>query len=269
MDPIEERISHPKMEYYRQTYQDSVRWHGMDSVDGKTVLVYCEQGYGDIIQFLRYIPLLQELGCSVILHCPTPLHRLISAQGWSVDVFDKNDPNLPEHDVHALSMELPFLLGKVEPDDEPYLRITLKEDDLPEGYNIGICWESGPSNDARDCPLKYFRKLGELGNLIVLQPEIRREDLIDSADDLHLWGFACNDFLDTAKVINTVDVVVSVDTAILHLAGAMGRHTFGLLHEDCDARWEFNWYRNCHNLKSDNWEQMLDTVAYMIRNSKD
>jgi ADP-heptose:LPS heptosyltransferase len=154
------------------------------------------------------------------------------------------------------------------PEDEPYLHISLEEE-LPEGFNIGICWESGPSNDDRDCPLKYFKKLGELGNLIVLQPEIRREDLIDSADDLHLYGFACNDFLDTAKAINAVDVVVSVDTAILHLAGAMGKHAFGLLRDNCDARWQFKWYRNSHNIRGENWDQMLEVAAYMIRNGKD
>jgi hypothetical protein len=264
---LEERISHPEMEYYRNTYKDSKLWDGED-LTGKSVIIYMEQGFGDCIQFLRYVPIFKDRHeCHVTLHCPAPLHRLISAQGWGVDLVKKVDPNLPEHDFHILSMELPFLLD-MGPEDEPYLHISLEEE-LPEGFNIGICWESGPSNDDRDCPLKYFKKLGELGNLIVLQPEIRREDLIDSADDLHLYGFACNDFLDTAKAINAVDVVVSVDTAILHLAGAMGKHAFGLLRDNCDARWQFKWYRNSHNIRGENWDQMLEVAAYMIRNGKD
>jgi ADP-heptose:LPS heptosyltransferase len=265
---MNERIAHPQMEYYRHVYKDSKQWDKSDLTD-KSIIVYCEQGFGDIIQFLRYVPMLkQKYECHVILHCPSPLKRLVASQAWGVDFIDKKDPNIPEHDFHVLSMELPFLLDQ-EPDTKPYLHISLKED-LPEGFNIGICWESGESNNERDCPLKYFKKLGEQGNLIALQHEIRRQDLIDGcADWTHLFGFACNDFLDTAKAINAVDVIVSVDTAILHLAGAMGKHVFGLLHNDCDARWQFKWYENIHNLKGDNWEQILKHVTWMIQKSKD
>jgi len=246
------------MEYYRHAYQNSVRWDGVGSIEGKTVLVYCEQGYGDIIQFLRYIPLLQKRGCEVILHCPEPIRRLVASQGWGVDLYDKLDSNLPEHDVHVLSMSLPFLLDQMKPSGDPYLHIALKED-LPPGKNIGICWESGPSNPNRDCPLKYFGKLD--GNLIGLQKEIRRIDLLEGCDDWdYLFGLTINDFFDTAKGINAVDYVVSVDTAILHLAGAMGKKTYALLSPDADARWEYNWYDSITLLKGDNWELLLDGV---------
>ena len=104
-----DRTKNPNMEYYRSVYRDSNRWDGKSSISDK-IVVYCEQGSGDIIQFLRFIPLLPE--CHIILHCPKSLHRLIEEQNWGVELFDKFDPNIPKHDFHVLSMDLPSFFGE-------------------------------------------------------------------------------------------------------------------------------------------------------------
>jgi hypothetical protein len=256
-DNVQERINHPLMEYYRFAYKDSQLWSG-GSIEGKTLIVYCEQGYGDIIQFLRYIPILKERQKGKIyLHCPKTLHRLIDAQGWGVELLDKENPDLPEHDYHVLMMSLPFLLkGKMS--NKGYLKVDEKEE-LPGGLNIGICWEGGPRLPHRDCPLKYFKPLAKFANLFMLQPGVVKQELIEECEDLELLGTEKTDFYDTAKLINSVFAVVSTDTASLHLAGAMGKQTFGLLSSDPDARWQYKWYDSATLLKG-KWEDAIKEV---------
>lgn len=241
-----DRLSHPKMEYYRHVYENSERWNGSDSIEGKTIIVYCEQGFGDTIQFVRYVPLLKEKCKKVILHCPTQLHRLF--EQFDVELLDKFDENIPEHDYHVCSMSLPFVLDQVEV-DVPYISVSEKEDIKFEGTKIGIAWEGNPyhsNNEERNCPLKYFSALsGENVQLFMIQKAVFLPELLDGAESMELMGVELEDFYDTAKLLNSLDFVVSVDTAVCHLAGAMGIPTFVMLSKDHDPRWEVNkWYPN-------------------------
>jgi len=251
-----EELNTPQLEYYRDTYKKSERWDDsvLPSIADKTIIVYCEQGFGDIIQFLRYIPTFKVLGAKKIyLHAPVQLHRLIEAQGWDVSVLDKHNPELPEHDIHALTFDLPFLLMSKQYKNRPwpverYLKAGVNEE-VEGDLRIGICWEGGHSQANRSCPLKNFKILPKKATLYMLQPGIQRQDLIEECEDFELLGVEINDFLDTADLINSMDIVASIDTSVLHLAGALGKKTFGLLAREHDARWNQKWYPSIRLLK--------------------
>jgi len=266
MNIEQERINNPVMEYYRHVYSFSKKWNGKQSLENKKVIVYCEQGYGDIIQFLRYIKPLKSRGCEVCLHIPKELHPLMPyVQG--VDTFlDKQNSILPQHDYHILSLSLPFLLDIKEISSEPYIdyknKINLEE---KEGcINIGIAWEGSPEHSKnldRCCPLKHFKiLLKDNVNLFMLQDKIYMPQLVEDVD-FDLYSININDFGDTASLINSMDFVVTVDTSILHLSGAMGKRTYAILGEDPDPRWQIaHWYDSVTLLSSGSWEYLLNII---------
>lgn len=266
-----DRLSHPKMAWYRDVYKDSERWNGADSIDGKTVIVYGEQGYGDIIQFARYIPVLKKLGCSVVFHCPTPLHRLFLQ--FEVELLDKENGNLPDHDYHIPSMSLPFVLDQLEV-SQPYLSVEPEDFSDLEGLKVGIAWEGNPDHsntDERNCPLTYFRVLEKLPlKMVIIQKSVHLLELTVGCDDMELYGYPIVDFLDTAKIIQGLDCVISVDTSVLHLAGALGKKSFVLLSHRCDPRWnlDLTWYSSITLLKQaypGDWEGALIQAQTKIK----
>lgn len=240
-----DRIERSEMTYYRETYKNSKRWSG-ESLEGKTLIIYCEQGLGDIIQFARYFDI---KGANTLLHCPKSLGKLLlsSREVCHWGILDKDDPWLPPHDYHVLSMSLPFILKEKEP-KVPYLDIPPAIlDGIGDVKKIGICWEGSPehpNNMDRSCPLRYFKALAKPGRkLFMLQKEVQNRDLAKGCDDLDLYSVKIEDMYDLARLVSAMDVVISVDTATLHLAGAMGKTTFGLLAKDYDYRWKVrNWY---------------------------
>lgn len=262
-----DRLVDPRMEYYKDTYSQSVMWDGQASLIDKTVIVYAEQGFGDIIQFSRYIPRLKSLCGKLFYHCPKELHRLFACLG--VELLDKNNPDLPPHDFHVLSLELPFVLAPEEA-KSPYLMVYESEwlPDFKDKTKIGIVWESGTLSDnapARNCPMEHFKLLQKENTVLFsLQKEIRDPSLI--CEDMVVYGAQLEDFYDTAKLINAMDFVASVDTAVLHLAGALGKTTYGLFNKEHDPRWDLgNWYPIVAiKAKEDNdWAKVLKTVKAM------
>lgn len=261
-----ERISSPQMEYYRYVYYFSKRWNGKDSLFGKNVIIYCEQGYGDIIQMMRYIPKLKETGCNVILHAPVALHPVLGC--LDVELFDKTDPRLPTHDYHILSLSLPFLLDTLEISPKPYLTYDNKAE-LEGVEKIGIAWEGSPAhpkNTDRCCPLKHFGLLLRPGTMLyMLQDKVYSPFFVEGVD-FDVYSIPVKDFGDTASMINAVDFVVTVDTAVLHLAGAMGKRVYGLLHNDPDPRWAVGkWYENVTLLQGD-WANSFAILASCRKN---
>ncbi len=261
----DERINHPKMEYYRHVFKDSKRWAGEDIKD-KKLIVYGEQGFGDIIQFARYIPLLKQGDCEILFYCPKDLHRIFGC--LAVQLLDKDNPELPEHDYHVLSMDLPFVLGTIEAPD-PYIRIS-ETQDLEEGFrHVGIAWEGSTENAVggdRNCPLKYFKALEKEGTrLYSLQKEIHTPELVKGGEDMELYSVDLEDFYETAKLVASLDIVVTIDTSVAHLAGAMGKTTYLLLSTERDSRWDANhWYSSmiCIRMKErGDWEKCVATVV--------
>ncbi len=267
------RLSHPKMEYYREVYKNSDRWNGMDPLDGKKIIVYCEQGFGDTIQFSRYFSLFKN--CEVVLHCPKALHRLMSQFGY--ETLDRNDPNIPQHDYHVLSMSLPFCFNEASI-EFPYIHVAEKTEltdvHFPSDViKVGIKWEGNPehsNNEIRCCPLILFKRLAEnfpKFKFFALHNVFHNLDYLDGCEDMELYSATGEDFLDTAQLINAMDLIISTDTSALHLAGALNKKTFGLLSNPCDERWNIgiNWYPNIEYIRQDmkdDWEW----VFYELKN---
>jgi hypothetical protein len=265
------------MEFYREVYKDSKRWDG-EPLEDKSIIVYCEQGFGDIIQFARYFSKIETRG-NLYLHCPKELHRIFKKSFPNAKILEKTDPDLPEHDFHVLSMTLPLYFGNVT---GKYL-YEEEIEDLSEfdGLNIGLAWES-KAYPEKSLNLGFFRKIKERANtnvnLFMLQDKIHNPDLIDQSMDLYSTNI--EDFADTARLIAGLDVVISIDTAVLHLAGAMDKKTYGLIDTGLsDGRfnvckkheltYEPVWYPSMRILFKEpslNWADVLRKLLVEIQN---
>ena len=239
-----DRLNDPRMEWYKEVYKDSQRLEKKEDIAGKHVIVYAEQGFGDIIQFSRYIPELKKQCGKVTFHCPKDLHRLFKC--FDVDLLDKENQELPDHDFHVLSFDLPFV-AQVLDVQFPYITCDESEEIEGDEKKIGIVWEGSknhPNALHRDCPLAFFKCFDVEGiKLFSLQKEITNNSLTYGCEDMNLYSAEINDFYDTAKLINSMDMVISVDTSVLHLAGAMNKLTFGILSYQRDPRWDVrHWY---------------------------
>ena len=259
------------MEYYRHVYHFSKRWDGKTPLKGKDVIIYCEQGFGDIIQFIRYAAPLKEHGCKVLVHAPVELHPVLQYVDGVDGLLDKKDPKIPEHDFHVPSLSLPEKLYGKPPyiPTAPYIKFPRAADIGNEWKRkIGVVWEGSVQNsmnDQRSCPLKHFKALvtPDTG-LFMLQNKVISEQFCRDVEfDLH--GINIEHFGHVAELINAVDYVVTVDTAALHLAGAMGKRTFGILCEDADPRWNVaKWYDSVVLIKSPKWEDSLNMITQLV-----
>ena len=226
-------------------------WLGNAPLAGKTILLHAEQGFGDTIQFIRYAPLLAGQGARVICEVQPELKPLMS-QWPGVAVVAAGEP-LPDFDLHCPLLSLPLAL-KTElatiPADVPYLaapaeRVAHWRERLPsDGPRAGFVWSGSAThkNDAnRSIALARLAALFENPPLrcLGLQTELRAADreVLRGLPDLTHLGDEIRDFADTAAIISLLDVVVSVDTAVAHLAGALGKPVIILLPHAADFRW--------------------------------
>ncbi|MDP6175717.1 MAG: hypothetical protein QGF09_16260, partial [Rhodospirillales bacterium] len=227
-------------------------WTGGEVV-GKHLLLASEQGLGDAIQFARYAQLLGEAGAKVSLACHPRLVRLLQSLPGAVDI-QPIDGRLPKADLHAPLLSLPHLGGtlfEAIPAPIPYLTpepdlVRHWTERLGEGLKIGLAWQGNPAYEGdrtRSIPLARLAPLCEASGtrFFSLQTELGRdqldrlghariEDLGDELDRDHA-------FIDTAAVMGNLDLVITSDTAIPHLAGALGRPVWLLLPHTPDWRW--------------------------------
>jgi hypothetical protein len=226
-------------------------WLGDAPIAGKTILLHAEQGFGDTIQFIRYAPLLAGRGAKVICEVQPELQPQISPLA-GVTVIAAG-ASLPPFDLHCPLLSLPLAFKttmETIPAAVPYLtasaeRLARWRDRLPgQGRRAGFVWSGSPShnNDRnRSIALARLAALFEHPPMrcFSLQRELReadRETLQGLPHLVHL-GDDLRDFADTAAVISLLDVVVSVDTAVAHLAGALGKKVLILLPYAADFRW--------------------------------
>ena len=230
-------------------------WRGGDP-RGRTILLHDEQGLGDGIQFVRYAPMLRRLGARVVVDCNDALVRLFGTLDGVERVVGRSDPT-PPHDVHAALMSLPHLLGTTPatiPAEVPYLRA---EPELAAAWRkrlataaarlrVGLVWAGNPDfghDRQRSAKLAALLPLLEVEGVSFygLQKGGGRRELDElegrlpaSFTDL---GTEIDDFADTAAIIVNLDLVICVDTAVAHLAGALGRPVWTLLRDFGDWRW--------------------------------
>jgi tetratricopeptide (TPR) repeat protein len=248
-------------------------WLGQEPIAGKTILIYWEQGLGDMIQFSRYIPLLERLGATVVFEVPRSLVSLMATLKCKCVVVEAGR-QLPQFDLQCPLMSLPLAFQTNQetiPDQVPYLCCDEEKSNywkrrLGQGkrLRVGLVWSTGhderkkniAEQKRRDIPLSQLESLNiegvdfyslQIGDAAVSQLKSLESAgwngprIADYTDEI-------KDFSDTAALTDNLDLVISVCTSVAHLAGAMGKRTWVLLQHRADWRWlpegsRSPWYR--------------------------
>lgn len=226
-------------------------WDG-SQLDGGTILIWSEQGFGDVIQFVRYAPLVQQRVTNVWLQTDGRLARLMETCSGLSKVVTDEQPN-GDFDFQIPLMSLPRIFGTTldtVPRDVPYLSAPACDHPAlaalkasTSRLRIGILWESGASylnHEWRDCSPADFHRLSKIPevSLYSLQFGDSKEKLEDYPDlQITDLSSAIGDFATTAAFVDALDLIVTVDTAMAHLAGALGKRVWTLLNHSCDWRW--------------------------------
>jgi hypothetical protein len=267
-------------------------WTGHGSLQGKTILLHAEQGFGDVLQFCRYAPLVAQRGAKVLLEVKAPLAALLGSLDGVAQIVIKDEP-LPPFDYHIPLMSLPLAFGTTLesiPAASPYLsadpaKAAAWTAQLAGGRpaasstrpRVGIVWAGNPEhlNDHnRSIALSRFARLFDAPcEFISLQKQLSATDqaLLDTlpvrqvADQLH-------DFSDTAALIAALDLVITVDTSVAHLAGALGKKVWILLQAPFEWRWleqgqTSPWYPSATLFRQPqpgDWDSVLAEVAQRL-----
>ncbi|MGF6904361.1 tetratricopeptide repeat protein [Paraburkholderia sp. GAS348] len=233
-------------------------WSGEEPLADKTILLIAEQGLGDTIQFARYAPQVAALAQRVILEVQPPLRPLFDevSRDWGVEIVARGDAR-PDGDHQCLLLSLPRAL-RTTPDTAPepsgYLRAPVERRALwrerlaarsaTGRLRVGLATAGNPQfkNDAlRSIPLAAFEACFDLPGVdwVIPQPEIRDADraVLERHAGVISFGAQLEDFADTAALLEQLDLVISVDTSIAHLAGALARPVWILLPHFPDWRW--------------------------------
>jgi len=273
-----------QLPYWRPRLRGFARpaWLGDTDPRGRTLLLHAEQGFGDTLQFCRYVPLVAALGARVILEVQPALRGLL-AQLPGVDrLLARGDP-LPAFDAHCPLLSLPLALGttlETIPAPSPVLRPApaaaaqwAQRLGPRTRLRVGVAWQgnTGHDNDRnRSIPFERFAALCDPAiEVVSLQQQVleRDRDALARSGVPH-FGDALRDFSDTAALVSQTDLVVAVDTSVAHLAAAMGRPTWVLLPWVADWRWlvdrtDSPWYptvRLFRQSRPDDWASVLDEV---------
>jgi hypothetical protein len=227
------------------------QWTGAEPLAGRTVLLHAEQGLGDTLQFCRYVPWVARLARRVILEVPPRLVGLMRTLPGSPEVVARGDA-LPAFDLHCPLLSLPRAFGTTfatipspgrylaaEPTRVAHWTARLGARDRPR---VGVMWRGGTGSRIRGRSLALREFLAALVpgvQYVSLQRELPPEDLetIASRPDIVHLGEEQADFRDAAALCESVDLVVSVDTSVAHLAGALDVPVWVLLPGHCDWRW--------------------------------
>ena len=255
-------------------------WLGKETLTNKTILLHSEQGLGDTIQFCRYIKKFKSKDCIVLLEVEKPLMELMRALLPKEQIFEKG-ATLPSFDYHCPLMSLPLAFKttvETIPCQKPYLQT--KKNDVDQWKNklrnsskkwIGICWKGNPANrndQRRSMELgSIISSLSSKYNWCSLQLNItdHEQSIINENKHITHFGSCIGDFARTAALCRALDAIISVDTSIAHLAGAIGCPAFLLLSPIADSRWHANgsttqWYPTMQIIrrnKSATWQKIL------------
>ncbi|HWY85370.1 MAG TPA: tetratricopeptide repeat-containing glycosyltransferase family protein [Gemmataceae bacterium] len=269
------------------------RWDGAP-LCGRSVLLYAEQGYGDTIQFIRYASLVKERGGRVIFECQPPLVPLLREVPGVEHLVPAGYP-LPDFVVQAPLLSVPGIIGTTLeniPAKVPYLRADASLTDYwrrelapLDGLKIGIAWQGYPrfwADRERSIPLYFFETLARVPGvrLVSLQKGPGSEQLTSCASALAAPGRfpvldfgdrldASGAFLDTAAIMMSLDLIITSDTAIPHLAGALGVPVWTIVPFVPDWRWllartDSPWYptmRLFRQCRAGDWAEVFERVA--------
>jgi tetratricopeptide (TPR) repeat protein len=293
---FEWRIKNPRLSSLFSEKFDSPAWSGNESIKNKTILIHSEQGFGDTIQFCRYINKVSELGAKVLLTVEEPLVELLSTIKGVERIYVKDAEPIPAYEYHCSILSLPYVFRtSIDsiPSGIPYLSVDSKKKlawksklGAKTKPRIGIVWAGGfrPNNpelhlvnNRRNIQLEKFSALKDLDiEIYSLQKggqaekdlkefqttNILGRTIIDYTRDLH-------NFSDTAALIENLDLVISVDTSTAHLAGAIGKPVWILNRRDSCWRWLLDrndspWYPSAKLFRqriSSDWNKVMEDVT--------
>lgn len=255
-----------------------------ESLSDTTIVVHTEQGFGDTIQFVRYLPMLHDRGASIILHGSPELYRLLSHHG-DYQVIRHGDP-LPAFDLQCGLLSLPHRFGTILdtiPRAMSYLNAERdgacqwqKRMTPYRGMKVGLVWAGNPKNteDAeRSISFDLLQPLLDVRNITFFS--LQKKLALPQTQTLPLsvqwvdWTSELSDFADTAALIANLDLVIAVDTAVAHLAAALGRPVWTMLEYSPDFRWLLHredtpWYptmRLFRQSQHGDWPAVIQKVA--------
>jgi tetratricopeptide (TPR) repeat protein len=267
-------------------------WLGEEIIRDKTILIHSEQGFGDAIQFCRFVPLVSERAARVIFEVGRPLRRLmadfLADFAPTAQVIARGDP-LPDFDVQVPILSLPLAFRtrlETIPAATPYLHAPppgAKNWDARIGPRtrprIGLAW-SGNAENTRDRERsislrQLFPLLDVEATFVSLQKDVRADDAatLKERGDILQSGDELEDFSDTAALISQLDLVISVDTSVAHLAGALGKPAWIMVTYIPDWRWLLDrddspWYPTARLFRQanvDDWEGVIARVHDALR----
>jgi tetratricopeptide (TPR) repeat protein len=264
------------------------RWEG-EPLNGRTLLVHAEQGIGSNIQFCRYVALIPQ-AARIVLAVQRPLVRLMGSIGPGIEVVAIGDP-LPPIDLRCPMLSLPRVLRTDAvadiPVDIPYLHADpvavarwLRRTQVLPGLRVGLVWAGNPEDvrmdRRRSVPLARLAPLAEVPavSLVSLQVGDAAGQLVGSplAGAVHDWTAGLSDFAETAALIEALDLVIGVDTAVVHLAGALGKPVWLLNRFDTCWRWllgrdDSPWYPTLRQFRqpgAGDWPGVVERVRVAL-----
>jgi hypothetical protein len=229
-------------------YSGTERWHRAlwdgSPINDRQVLVRCWRGLGDAIHFIRYAPLVRAKARSLTVEAPRSLLTLFVGVSGIDRLFELDKVDLQsEGYVEVESTELPYLFRTTLesiPCDIPYIRAKRNRllEQTPK-LKVGLCWCGGPYDPRRSIHLSELEPLGRLSGALFfqLQRGSAADEGIGSSIQFQNLADRSMDISVTASLIDAMDVVISVDTMVGHLAGALGKRAYLLLHSEADWRW--------------------------------
>ena len=266
-------------------------WQGED-LFGQTILVWSEQGLGDVIQFARYLPLLAQRGAKVTFLAPAKLVRLLRSLSSEIEVVSSLEP-ASTFDFQSALMSVPFRYGTslpCIPCSVPYLSaeadlVSRWAGHMVGRFSIGIAWQGNPNQRldyGRSIPLVEFDALAHLPGVRLIS--LQKKDGLDQRANLSAAGNVeflsdldngPDAFIDTAAVMANLDLVITSDTSIAHLAGALGRPTWVALKHVPDWRWLMNgedcpWYptmRLFRQKTAGDWKSVFLTIEKFLKDN--
>jgi hypothetical protein len=256
-------------------------WQG-EEFHGQTLLITAEQGLGDAIQFIRYAALVKARGGSVVVECQPSLVRLFQTCPGVDDVVCRGG-TLPLYHWHVSLLSLPYIFQTTLtsiPAQVPYLgrsvqrKATLRDREL----KVGLAWAGNPRHvydRRRSCRLEQLRSFFELQGVrwVRMQKDVPEHDAAELASCPLLDSPADRDLMDAAEVVSQLDLVISVDTSIAHLAGALNVPVWILLSAAPDWRWmtereDSPWYPSARLFRQrrlGDWEELASRIGNALR----
>ena len=262
------------------------QWTGQETLTNKTILIWAEQGYGDVIQYCRYCALLADRGAQVVLavqkellpalHSVPGVHH-IRQPGQVLPVFDYHCPllSLPlafGTELHTIPCQVPYIFA-----DRQHLANWVKRLGPRTGKpRIALAWAGRPLPPQRTVALGTLARIViDNAELFSLQQSIPSNDqeAFDACGHITHFGEHLTDFAQSAALIECMDLVISIDTSVAHLAGAMGKPLWLLLPKSADWRWlsernDSPWYPTARLFRQQaagNWHGVVDTVMREMR----